>query len=248
MMKKVALPRLVAGFAIALAMFMTVKVEAVTLTITAAAVCDSSGSWDINYTASVSGNGGVSNPSVNILVDGGVVANGAFVAPAFSFSGTANPPAGKVGGDTVTVSLNVVGVWSNGTLPGDASHTASTTVTLPSDCTPPATFGCTPGYWKQAHHQWPAGYDPDDLFTALPGFANVFVGKSLHQVLSQGGGGLIALGRHTVAALLSIEAEIGYGMSLADLQAGFNTAVATGRDEAFKNRLEGLNEQNCPLN
>ena len=38
MAKKVALPRLIAGLAVALAMFMTVKVEAVDLTITAAAV------------------------------------------------------------------------------------------------------------------------------------------------------------------------------------------------------------------
>jgi spermidine/putrescine-binding protein len=38
-----------------------------------------------------------------------------------------------------------------------------------------ATEGCTPGYWKQAHHfdSWPAGYSPTDNFDTV--FTNVFM-------------------------------------------------------------------------
>jgi hypothetical protein len=232
-------------------MFMTVKVQAVTLTITATAVCDNqSGGWNINYTASVSGNGGVSNPSVNILFDGGVVGNGAFVDPAFGFSGSADAPAGKGAGDSVTVALNVVGVWSNGTLPGDADNYEETTVTLPGDCVPPGVRGCTPGYWKVPQHwdSWVDPYDPTDSFNALPGFADVFPGYNLVQVLSFQGGGIYALGRHTVAAILNIAAGTGYGLTLTEVQDGFNAAVASGDYETFKNQLEIMIERRCPLN
>ncbi len=60
--------------------------------------------------------------------------------------------------------------------------------------------GCTPGYWKQSQHfdSW-TGYSPSTQFSAV--FENAFPGKTLLQVLEQGGGGLNALGRHTVAAL-----------------------------------------------
>ncbi len=248
MMKKVALPRLVAGLAIALAMFMTVKVEAVSLTITAAAVCDDSGGWRINYTASVAGNGGVSNPSVNILFNGNVVDNGAFVAPGFTFSDTIAAPAGSNAGETVTVSLNVVGTWSNGTLPGEANNTAETTVTLPSDCGRPRWAGCTPGYWKQSQHfdSWPAPYRPDMMFDALPGFANAFPGKTLLQVLGQGGGGRNALGRHTVAAILN--SASGFGLEIDELEWLFNSTYNNRFAEAAKDILAFLNERGCPLN
>jgi hypothetical protein len=248
MAKRVALPRLLAGAVVALAMFMTVKVEAVTLTITAAAVCQDSGGWRINYTASVAGNGGVSNPSVNILVDGSVADNGAFVAPSFSFSDSLAAPAGSNPGDVVDVSLNVVGTWSNGTLPGEANNTASTSVTLPSDCTPRRLAGCTPGYWKQPQHfdSWPAPYEPDMLFNELPGFANAFPGKTLLQVLSQGGGGKAALGRHTVAAMLNTAS--GFGLELDKLQDLFNLTYFNRFAEQAKDLLAWLNERGCPLN
>jgi hypothetical protein len=137
MQKRNALPRLAWGLVIALALVMTQKVQAVTLSIQATAACVDR-DFLITYTASVSGNGGVSNPSVNILFDGAVVDNGAFVAPSFTFGDTLDAPAGKGAGDTVTVSLNVIGTWSNGTLPGDAANVATTTVTLPAE-------GCADG-------------------------------------------------------------------------------------------------------
>lgn len=110
--------------------------------------------------------------------------------------------------------------------------------------------GCTPGYWKQSHHfdSWPAAYTPGQSFASV-GFADVFPGKTLLQVLSSGGGGLTALGRHTVAALLnSGNASVEYGQTPAAVIAAFNAAVASGSYDAQKNIFEGWNERGCPLN
>jgi hypothetical protein len=251
MMKKVALPRLVSGVVLALAMFMTVKLQAVSVTITAAAVCDQqTGAFRISYTASQALTYTHNNPSVNILFDGVIVDNDAFIGPTYSFSDTLNAPAGKGAGDTVTVTVDVVGMWDNGVQPPPGAVTASTTVTLPDACTPPVLFrGCTPGYWKQSQHfdSWPAGYSPYQSFDSLPGFDNAYPGMTLLQVLSQGGGGLAALGRHTVAALLN--SASGIGVDLTALQNAFNDNWENPVGaEALHLILARLNELGCPFN
>jgi hypothetical protein len=109
--------------------------------------------------------------------------------------------------------------------------------------------GCTPGYWKQSQHfdSWTAPYTPSTQFSAV--FENAFPGKTLLQVLAQGGGGLNALGRHTVAALLnSASAGVDYDETTAGVISAFNAAFPGGDYETLKNRLEGFNEQGCPLN
>lgn len=109
--------------------------------------------------------------------------------------------------------------------------------------------GCTPGYWKQSQHfdSWTAPYTPNTLFSAV--FANAFPGKTLLQVLGNGGGDLDALGRHTVAALLNTaSAGVEYDFSTAGVIAAFNTAYANGNHEAQKNIFARFNEQGCPLN
>jgi hypothetical protein len=110
--------------------------------------------------------------------------------------------------------------------------------------------GCTPGYWKQPHHfdSW-VGYSPDQLFSSV--FENAFPGRTLLQVLEAGGGGLTALGRHTVAALLNASSgNVSYDMSVTDVINAFNAAFpgSTATYNAQKNIFEGLNEQGCPLN
>lgn len=111
--------------------------------------------------------------------------------------------------------------------------------------------GCTPGYWKQPHHfdSWPAPYQPSDLFSAY--FDDAFPGMTLLEVLSQGGGKLIALGRHTVAALLNAASSgVNYNLSATDVVNAFNAAYP-GTDRAYnqlKEQFAGYNEQGCPLN
>ncbi len=111
--------------------------------------------------------------------------------------------------------------------------------------------GCTPGFWKQSQRfdSWPAPITPTTLFSAV--FENAFPGKTLLQVLQQGGGGLKALGRHTAAALLnSASPDVNYDLSYSDVIGMFN-AVFPGSNrnyDSLKNTFEVLNQQHCPVN
>ncbi len=111
--------------------------------------------------------------------------------------------------------------------------------------------GCTPGYWKQDQHfdSWPAPYTPDMLFSAV--FEDAFPGMTLVDVAANGGGGLDALGRHTVAALLNAASNgVDYDLTTQEVIDMFNNVYPGPDDdyEALKNMFENYNEQNCPLN
>ena len=139
------------------------------------------------------------------------------------------------------------------------------TAIVPMTTSASSGLGCTPGYWK--NH---TGLGPQDnawvnatwsqLFEATgapPGspneyFNDVFGDMTLLQVLEQGGGGLNALGRHTVAAYLNATA-FEYDLSATAVVRRFNWATdgdpSTGLSiEAQKNQFAALNEQSCPLN
>ena len=111
--------------------------------------------------------------------------------------------------------------------------------------------GCTPGYWKQDQHfdSWSAPYTPDTPFSAV--FEDAFPGMTLLEVLGNGGGGLDALGRHTVAALLNAASGgVEYGWSTGEVIDAFN-AVYPGTRSAYtavKNDFAYDNERGCPLN
>jgi hypothetical protein len=111
--------------------------------------------------------------------------------------------------------------------------------------------GCTPGYWKQDHHfaDWSAPYAPGDLFSDY--FEDAFPGRTLLDVVKQGGGGLNALGRHTVAALLnSANGEVSYDLTPQGVIDAFNGVYPGSKEdyEGLKNELQNFNEQGCPLN
>lgn len=117
-------------------------------------------------------------------------------------------------------------------------------------CNPPAEEGCTPGYWKQDHHfdSWPAALAPEDLFVDVFGI-DAFPDQTLLDVLEQGGGGLIALGRHSVAALLnSLSDGVDYSLSDTRVLGGFEHAWDTGDYNKMKDNFEDANEEDCPLN
>jgi hypothetical protein len=114
--------------------------------------------------------------------------------------------------------------------------------------TPPGQ-GCSPGYWKN-HTGWPAPYAPNQLFSSV--FENAFPGKTLQQVLGLGGGGLNALGRQTVSALLSAQAfgAANYGMSAADVIAAFNGVFPGGDYNTLQSTFGALTDVDgrvCPL-
>ena len=112
--------------------------------------------------------------------------------------------------------------------------------------------GCTPGYWKQAHHfdSWPAPYTPDTPFSAV--FEDAFPGMTLRDVLWQGGGVLNALGRHTVAALLNgASGGVDYALTDEAVIDLFNDVYPGTRGDyaGVKNGFfEINNETSCPLN
>ena len=110
--------------------------------------------------------------------------------------------------------------------------------------------GCTPGYWKQSQHfdSYAAPYSPTTLFVDAFG-VNAFPGMTLRDVMRQGGGGLKALGRHAVAALLNAASDdVEYDRTPAQVINSFANAYATGSYEFLKNVFESFNEQGCPLN
>jgi hypothetical protein len=80
---------------------------------------------------------------------------------------------------------------------------------------------------------------------------NAFPGMTLLQVLELNGGGLQALGRHAVAALLAAASpDVDYDLTTSQVISLFNAAYASGSAstiESLKNRLDLLNNQGCPL-
>ena len=112
--------------------------------------------------------------------------------------------------------------------------------------------GCTPGYWKQAHHfdSWPRGLTPGMDFDTVFGVNLFSPNRSLLVALSTGGGGANRLGRHATAALLNATAGSGvsYDLSAAQVIALVQAAAASGDYDGASDRLEGFNEQSCPLN
>ena len=111
--------------------------------------------------------------------------------------------------------------------------------------------GCTQGYWKQRHpfDSWTAPYASSTLFSSV--FADAFPGRTPVQVLRLNGGGLNALGRHTVAALLNAASPgVDYDLTVEEVISAFHTAYASGDRSTMsdqKNVFDMLNNQGCPL-
>ena len=82
-------------------------------------------------------------------------------------------------------------------------------------------------------------------------FEDAFPGMNLVQVLENGGGGLDALGRHTVASLLNAaNPDVDFDLTTQEVIDAFNAVYPGSADdyEALKNEFQGYNEQGCPLN
>ncbi len=133
---------------------------------------------------------------------------------------------------------------------GTITERAGAIVNFFNEAVPGGGEGCTPGYWKQPHHldSW-VGYDPDDDFDTVFGTDLFSPDISLLDGLERRGGGVNALARHAVAALLNAATPgVDYDLSVADVIAAVQAAEASGDYETTKNMLVALNEQGCPLN
>jgi hypothetical protein len=88
---------------------------------------------------------------------------------------------------------------------------------------------CTPGFWKQnvSLQYWlAAGFSPNDQFQDVFGVPTMF-GLTLMDVLNTGGGGVNALGRHAVAALLNASQPAStYAYSPAEITSSVGAALS----------------------
>jgi hypothetical protein len=127
---------------------------------------------------------------------------------------------------------------------------STTTVT-----TTPEGEGCTPGFWKQDQHfdSWTAPYTPDTTLGSvfdpdLLADAGVDPDTTLLEALETGGGGVDALLRHGVAALLNAASDdVDYPFTVEQVVDMVNDALMSGDFEGTKDVLEGANEASCPL-
>ena len=131
----------------------------------------------------------------------------------------------------------------------DLSVDEIVTCTFLNSFAPSIVQGCSPGYWKQEQHfDSYALYTPDTLFADV-GFEDAFPGQTLLDVLSANGGGLTALGRTIVSAILNSAVIPGYPGVPQDVINAFN-AVFEGTNasyNALKNQYEAF-EGHCSLN
>ena len=166
---------------------------------------------------------------------------------------------------TVTATLTVTPTVTATPTP-TSTRTPTPTRTRTPTPTPTATIvvqSCSPGYWKNhtgccgnppvcsgkksSPCKWPAPYTPETFFKDAF-FVDAFPGQTLHDVLETGGGGLTALGRQIVNALLnSVALAPNYPLSTADVIAQFQQAFASGQYSTLQNKLEKFGD-NCPLN
>ena len=134
------------------------------------------------------------------------------------------------------------------------THTPPDLATSTPTNTPPpgeGDEGCGPGFWKQAHQfdDWTSPYHPGDQFSEY--FENAFPGMTLLQVLQQGGGGLNALGRQTVAALLNAASpDLDYQHNTGQVVSSFNSVFpdTKAQYEGVKDTFEAANNSQCRLN
>ena len=146
--------------------------------------------------------------------------------------------------NTVTVSYNPTG------FPNVIADTATYTVIIEE---PPGGEGCTPGFWKQSQH-----LDSWTTYLTTQTFNDVFgvdvtlsVGgddATLLEALQSGGGGINALARHAVAALLNAASgDVDSDYTVAEVIALVQDAIESGDYETAKNLLAAANEAGCPL-
>jgi hypothetical protein len=142
----------------------------------------------------------------------------------------------------------------NCTISGHASGNVSTHGPA-ADCS----IGLSHGYWKNHTSNWPSPFASTQLFkdagtsNSLLDAPGVTTGKTMLQVLKLGGGGMTALAREVVGALLNSQNFApNFPVSVAQIKAIWNEVVNTGAyqvntnvtwtAEDVKNYLESLHD------
>ena len=184
---------------------------------------------DLLYVREINLPAGISIDKIDLQVNGGDCLTDPFFCP-ITFTGTDN-----VHFETWDIHSFTVTFYNKGTTP------------------PPTGQGCTPGYWKNHTERWPStGYKTTDDFNTVFGVVGnpraFNPSLTLLKAAQNGGGGLNALGRHAVAALLSSSVLPNYGLTKTQVIQIVHDAIVSGSYEPTKNVLAQLNMQGCPLN
>src|SRR5262245_14568606 len=129
--------------------------------------------------------------------------------------------------------------------------------TTTTTTTPTGAQGCTPGFWKNnadKHdaNQWTPPYDPGDSVSSVFADAPSSVASlTLLQGLQNGGGGVNALTRHAIAAVLSAaHPSLDYPLTVGEIVDAVNAAYKSGNAviiENLKNLLDRLNNADCAI-
>jgi hypothetical protein len=109
--------------------------------------------------------------------------------------------------------------------------------------------GCTPGFWKNHPEDW-VGFSPTDSFNDTFGRIVFTPDITLDEALDLMGGGIEALARHAVAALLNAaDPMVNYPLTVAQVISEFQTAFDAGGAaiEEQKDRFDAFNNLGCPL-
>lgn len=111
--------------------------------------------------------------------------------------------------------------------------------------------GCTPGFWRQEQHfdEWvPTGFAPTDSFNTVFGRIVFTPDITLEEALQLGGGGINALARAAVAALLNAtHPDVNYPLTAGEVIGMFQEAFDSGDFEETAEELDALNNAGCPL-
>jgi hypothetical protein len=211
----------------------------------------------IDWTIMVTNTGTVDQAGINLVNN---IPNCTLDAP---FDGTVE--AGNTDTLTCTVGPDLVdGGYAGAASVSAVDQNQNTNTADDNDlCTvdPTGEAGCTPGFWKNnaAKHDyaaWPAGSFEDVKFSAIfgevitidtKGKGNTITDPTLEEALGATGGGINALARHGTAAYLnSIDAEVLYPISTADVISTVQTEIA---NETFDHsELAAANELGCTQN
>jgi hypothetical protein len=169
-------------------------------------------------------------------------------------------PVLAVCGFAIAATLASVGLATDSTTTSTSPSTStstSTTTTTTTTTTPEGGEGCTPGFWKnnadkKGASQWTDPYDPTDLVSSVFSAAPAGIGNlTLLAGLELGGGGVNALTRHAIAAVLSAaHPDIDYPLTVAEIVAAVNAAYTSGDADAIedlKNDLDAFNNLGCSI-
>ena len=112
--------------------------------------------------------------------------------------------------------------------------------------------GCSHGYWKNHEDAWEAtGYNTTDTFNDIFGCTAFPCDLTLMNALWQGGGGINALGREAVAALLNAaHPGVDYPLTPREVIQKVQLAIEHHDYESTKDELEEYNAYaigGCPL-